>query len=484
MRFPHLVVVVASCLLLPGSATLDAQAPSVTRRDLADAYLQVDRAAMSFGLPEDRRADWNRRFDRTTLAFFGGDFPRVIRGMHDLLVRIAGDSAVASPTRRLLALRIEPTQRVLVRGTDRTLEVMALVMYTDSTLNAPRTLAVRVLGASGAVVASGTITIPADAPAGSTASVRLDAASLVAAGGRFHIEATLPGAKLPLGAQVFAMPESGDAARERLGRGIAALPASADAQSLASVRARAALIADRPDPANSAQFLADPAALGIEVESESRTLAAGGRPYARAVGDLWRVVVGPAGPIPVRIYAPRAAAGNAPMPVVIALHGAGGDENMFMDGYGAGRIKALADSMRFIVVSPATTAFSRDLGGFDSTLAVLERDYAIDRSRVYVVGHSMGAAAAMRIGAERRDAVRAVALLAGAGVAPAGGRMAPTLFIAAETDLIIPAARVRAGYEQALASGAPVEFMQAEGWGHTLVVGARIDDAVRWLFAR
>jgi predicted esterase len=280
------------------------------------------------------------------------------------------------------------------------------------------------------------------------------------------------------------MAESAESARTRLQQAIAALPATVDPQSLGAVRARAALITERPDPSSTAQFLADPAALAVAVEREVGALARGEKPFQLRAGDQWRTITGPTGPIPMRIYAPKSVALGARVPVVFALHGAGADENMFFDGYGAGRLKVLADSLEFILVSPETNAMMRDIAGFDSTLAVLEREYVIDRSAIYVIGHSMGAAAAMRLAGERRTTIRAAVLLAGAGVPPASGRMSPTLFIGAETDLVIPITRVRASYDAAVAAGAVVEFRQADGWGHTLVVGARLDEAVRWLFIR
>lgn len=474
-----LAVALTTALALP----LVAQGTGVTRRDLADAYLQVDHAAMRVGLPEAQRAEWNRSFDRSTLAFFGGNFAKVLRDMHDLLARMTGDSAVASPTRQLLPLRIEASPRVLVRDGDRALEVSVTVMYADSSLTQARTLTLRVLDSTGTMRARGRLVVPADANAGQVATTRLDLGASVNDVGRYRIEATLPGATVPRTTDIFLMTESAEVARTRLQRAIAELPATVDPQSLAAVRARAALITDRPNPASSAQFLADPSALTIAVDGEVRTLARGDKPFALRPGDQWRTITGPVGPIPMRIYAPRSVAGGTRMPVVFALHGAGADENMFLEGYGAGRIKALADSLGFILVSPETNALVRDIAGFDSTLAVLDREYAIDRSTIYVVGHSMGAAATMRLAGERRNVVRAAVLLAGGGVPAANGHISPLLFIGAETDLVIPIARVRASYEATIATGAVAEYRQADGWGHTLVVGARLTEALHWLFS-
>ena len=40
--------------------------------------------------------------------------------------------------------------------------------------------------------------------------------------------------------------------------------------------------------------------------------------------------------VPFRVFAPPTSDDGAKRPLIIALHGAGGDENMFMDAYGAG----------------------------------------------------------------------------------------------------------------------------------------------------
>jgi len=101
-----------------------------------------------------------------------------------------------------------------------------------------------------------------------------------------------------------------------------------------------------------------------------------------------------------------------------------------------------------------------------------------------VIGHSIGGATAISIASQAREQIRAVVVMAGVGAVPAGGRVAPTLFIAGETDLVLPIARARATYDQFVAAGAPVEFEQADGWGHALIVGAHLERALRWLLER
>lgn len=474
----------AALLLTIVAPTATAQDGSVTRRDLADAYLTVDQLAMSRGLPEAQRATWNRDFDRTTLAFFGGDYARVLREMHDLVARLSGDSATASPTRNLLALRLRGEPRALVAGRDNALAAEVRVMYADPTLSLPRRLSVALRTEDGRVLAQRTLTVPAQTPTGAVTRVEFDPAAIVNAPGRYTLEAQLAGSTLSLTSDIYVLPAPADSLRTRLLRALQDAPASQHPQAAASARARIGLIVETPAEDNSAQFIANPAALATAVASEVEAIAAGRNPYALRVGDTWRTMTGPAGEVPFRIYAPREAALGSRLPVVIALHGAGADENMFLEGYGDGRLRALADSVGFLLVSPNTTALMRDIAAFDTLLAVLDREYVVDRNALYVLGHSMGGAATVRLATERRAQIRAAAVIAGVGAVPPRGEMSPLLMLAAETDLVIPAARVYTAARAMQAAGATVEYDVAMGWGHTLVVGVQLDAVVRWLFER
>jgi predicted esterase len=473
----------ACVAILSLAGTLAAQATpsrdgSVTRRDLADAYLLVDRVASARGLPADRRAAWNQDFDRTTLAFFGGDFAKVLRDMHDLTARMLGDSAPGSPTRQLLALRLRTAPRV-VSPLDRVLRIEATVMYAGEGEPA-RTLQLRVEDAGGRRVYAGPMGINPGARAGETFTAVVPAGQLGNGNARLTVVATMPGAATELRVPVYTFETRLDDVRDELARAAAAMPSTADPQAVASLRARVDLLRDAPDEGNTAQFLADPVALSAAVVDESVALSAGRNPYRRT-GDIWRVLQMPGGRVPFRLYIPPQARTNAALPLVVALHGAGADENMFLEGYGHGRIRTLADSLGFIVVSPMTNDFARDPATLDSLLAVVARSQGFDRTRVYALGHSLGAGVTLRLASQRRDVLRAAVLIAGAGAVPAEQTVVPTLFIGAERDLVIPASRVRAAYEALQGRGAPVEYVLAEGWGHTLVVGAELGRAVEFL---
>jgi predicted esterase len=92
----------------------------------------------------------------------------------------------------------------------------------------------------------------------------------------------------------------------------------------------------------------------------------------------------------VRIQLPRDVDAKRPFPVLVAYHGAGGSENMFFDAYGAGRIAQLAKDHGYLLIAPRQPL----MGGLSSLAELLDeiaKQIPIDRSRVVVLGHSMGA---------------------------------------------------------------------------------------------
>jgi predicted esterase len=121
-----------------------------------------------------------------------------------------------------------------------------------------------------------------------------------------------------------------------------------------------------------------------------------------------RVPVGK-GTAAVRLFVPKV---DAPAPLVVALHGAGGSENLFFDGYGDGRVVKLGAERNWLVVAPRLTLGSLDVAELCDALA--ER-FPVDLQRVAVVGHSMGAMQAVANAVRTPERFRAVAALGGGG---------------------------------------------------------------------
>jgi len=234
-----------------------------------------------------------------------------------------------------------------------------------------------------------------------------------------------------------------------------------------------------PSPDELAQFLVDRRKLASDLDSEIGALQRGDDPYARRTGELWRVVKIEKGELPVRIYAPAQAAKDTPLPLVIALHGARGDENMFLDGYGLGKIRALADQKGFLLACPRT---SPDLKPetIEAMVTALERDYAIDRKRISLLGHSMGANVAAHLAAAQPGHFSAVACFGGGPREPV--EPFPPLWLRvgdldqmADIDGLKEIARAMTTSKQS------IDFKILPDLGHTLIVGEALEPAIDWL---
>jgi dienelactone hydrolase len=431
-------------LLFAGAAS----AQEVSRADLGRAYLRVDRAYREHPPADPRPA--NEVLDYVVRDFLRGRFEAVLARLDDATAKLRPDGA------RPPGVRVRAEPRVSRPGAPARAAVTAL--YPDA-----REWVLRVRSETGVVWRAevkppADLDLPSDLPEGAYVLELAEPDGPAWEMDRWYVSA------LDL-----------DAIRTRNAARLAHL--STPAHAVAACRARNDLVRAERSETSSVRFLADPVELAHAVTAEVFWLEAfGGSPYRELPGDYWRTVPADGTEIPMRVYAPAAARERAPLPLLIALHGAGGDETMFFLGYGAGRIKELADEHGFVVVTP-TTYLAANPKFLDAILDAIGSDYRIDPRRVYVLGHSLGAMAAARL-AERPEIAAAVCL---AGGVVASDKAAPTLVWAAERDPIIPAARLREGFERARAAGAPVEFRVAPGLGHTFLVTAVLPDVVAWL---
>ena len=427
----------------------------------------------------------NRSFDRATFSFFFGDLGGTIRGIEAVSTSLRGDASQwSSLVAASLKLRLHPHVGAIVQPPNVTARVSSVYPVMEA-IGTPIELVLRIRNETAILIDSPFNTVPdADGTIDVMVPVSIPTASLEPR--NYFVELVTPeGVVFPM--QRWAVVRQPiQTTREQVAAKLGMVPASTpqQADALAACRARSELLLENPSEDRIAEYIADPSVLEIEVPAEADQLLAGQDPYARRSGDYWRVLEHVGEVIPYRVYFPSAVDPGVSTPLLIAFHGYGGDENLFFEGYGLGRIKSLADQHGMLVVTPFTFPFLGEAGVFDRLLEAVRDDYNVDSSRVYLLGHSLGAAATVRIAAARADLIAAIALLAGGGDMSSAAVLPPTLAIAAQLDPIAPPEGLREAASRAAARGQAVEFRELANLGHTIMVGAALPHVFDFLNSR
>ncbi|MBM3292999.1 MAG: alpha/beta fold hydrolase [Candidatus Aminicenantes bacterium] len=484
-RIAAILLVLSPLAAAETAAVVDGPA-AATRADLAAAYLRFEEAFLRASLDEPELVRVNKEFDGLTLFVFAGNFARAVERLNALAESIAPEIGRRFPAPlRALRPRIEPRSHVLGGP--------APVLFIEPILEQPQAgSAIRAAVRLSPLGKAKEIDIPfAGSPQAGpqgALSISLEPFRGRLLPGRYRVGFSSGRAFYFCGVwSVVAKPLAARAASNaaRLDKIIAATPALR--QALAAVKARNALLPDTGGVESSARMMIDPEALAGQVEEEIRALEEGRLPFRGRRGDYWRVVRSGEEDVPVRVFHPASAGEKAPPPLVVALHGASGDENMFPDGYGVGMIKTLAEKHGFILVSPSSYAFGASKAGrvFDDLLEAVAFDHPFDPGRVFVLGHSMGGVFAGALAGLRPEKIAAATCLCGFSGFGAGASQAPpTLVAAAELDPIVPPSRLEAAFQKARTSGFPVEYRPFKNLGHTLAVGRMLPEVVAWLLTK
>ena len=269
---------------------------------------------------------------------------------------------------------------------------------------------------------------------------------------------------------------------ERLEALAAELPEGAPALEARTLDARLDLL--RSLAAGSTEETDFPAARLLEEAEAMGAAAAEGEPWfgPEARGQHWlRVPVGRRASASIRLLVPASYDPAAPGPLVLALHGMGGSENMFFDAYGAGLAARLCEERGWIMVAPRVSPLGT------SAAAILEGLHGrlpFDRDRVLLVGHSMGAAVGQRLVAKAPSTYRAFVAMGGGAPQgdPAPFAEVPVYATAGERDF------GRGGVEALFASledegEADRRLVIEPGTEHLLIVADALPAAFRWFDA-
>jgi poly(3-hydroxybutyrate) depolymerase len=195
---------------------------------------------------------------------------------------------------------------------------------------------------------------------------------------------------------------------------------------------------------------------------------------------------------PYRVYIPSKYEKSRKYPLIVLLHGAGLDENSFFDFYD-GLWPKLAEQHGFILAAASGRSiysrYDKQDGGEQDVLDVLDlmqKNYSIDRARVYLAGHSRGGEGTWKIGFEYRNRFSALAPIAGTRIsaeidtALASGRKIPIMIITGAKDILYPVADCRAIAEKFKALGSPVKYAEYPEGDHITVGAMSVSDTFNW----
>ncbi len=229
---------------------------------------------------------------------------------------------------------------------------------------------------------------------------------------------------------------------------------------LDSLAAKKTLETDYP----AARLLAD-------AESAIGALKAGKRFYGhKRPGQYWLTLVCTKETKNVRLLAPAAAKKGEPLPLVIALHGTGGSDNLYFDANGHGVTAQLCEQRGWLLVSP-------NGGPTSGLIDAVDKLYPVDRKHIFLLGHSLGAMQAVEMAADTPQQYAAVAALSG-GVSfkPSDKLQNLQFYVAAGTeDFGLTWARTLKD-DLAAAKVKKVVYKEYEGVEHLTVVQLSLPD--------
>ena len=243
----------------------------------------------------------------------------------------------------------------------------------------------------------------------------------------------------------------------------------------------------------------------------AEAIAAGARsgkdPLSGKTGDFKRHYLLDAAKeiIPYRMYVPTSYNGSKAFPLIVALHGLGGTEDSFFDGYNK-VLPPLAESHGYIVAAPLgyrvdgsygwglgnpppdpNTRRTQELSEQD-VMQVLQRvrqQYKIDESRIYLMGHSMGGIGTWKIAPKYPDVWAAIAPISGSGAPDTLEkiRSVPEIIVHGDADPTVNVSGSRTMVAKLKELGVEHKYIEVPGGLHSDVVAPNVAAIVEFFDA-
>jgi predicted peptidase len=201
---------------------------------------------------------------------------------------------------------------------------------------------------------------------------------------------------------------------------------------------------------------------------------------------------------------------DVPAPLIVALHGLGGDSNFIVRG----RLVDLAEEGGYIVVGPMgynvsgwygspvialgnqpTRPNLTELSELDvlTVLQMARSQFNVDPNRIYLVGHSMGGAGTIFLGQKHADYFAAIAAIAPAAfmmqrdqkdvLAPIQAAQLPIMITQGDKDPVVPPANTRTWATALDELGMEHEYVEMPGRDHGSIIADSMPDIFRFFAA-
>ena len=233
--------------------------------------------------------------------------------------------------------------------------------------------------------------------------------------------------------------------------------------------------------------------------------AKGGKdPFKGRTGDFERhyVLQGANEVMPYRVYVPKGYAASKPTALVIALHGLGANEDSFFDSYSQ-LPPQLAEQHGMLMAAPlgyrpdgfygspimgAADAASRRKTEYSEkdvleVLRLMKAAYNVDESRIYLMGHSMGAIGTWALGAKYPQTWAALVPFSGVGSPALAEQMKgiPQFVVHGDADNTVNVSGSRNMVAALKKAGADVTYIEVVGGSHTDMVVPNLPKAFEFM---
>jgi predicted esterase len=190
---------------------------------------------------------------------------------------------------------------------------------------------------------------------------------------------------------------------------------------------------------------------------------------------------------PYRLYIPSKYDGKQDVPLVVALHGTGGDENSMFEVYRSNVLQQSAEQFGYLVVCPKgrePASMYREAAEQDvmDVITEVRRQFRVDGKRIYLMGHSMGAYGTWSIAMNHPDMFAALAPVSGGGD-PAGLekiRRIPEFVVHGAADTVVPVKNSRAMVEAAQKLGIELRYKEIVNGDHSAAFVLSVAEIFAW----